>query len=195
MSTQLPYTKPEYDAFGWSPLSNSSIPHDEHHGLDFESAREATPRWYGVSSGNGNDGVSHMHPDYYVRTNDPFRLAELAIVSSFKDEWKAKAKKAVDVDGEADYTISATIYEPLDEEPPEETEDEYQMSYSEANGAWLIYEVFPIDDDELNWDEEGFSVGNGEIWLETRCPAGSNPSYDTIEECFDEADLKLVPAD
>ena len=47
-------------------------------GLDYESARDATPVWYGVSSGNGNNGVSHLYPDYYVRTADPFRLAELA---------------------------------------------------------------------------------------------------------------------
>ena len=54
-------------------------------GLDYESARDATPVWYGVSSGNGNNGVSHLYPDYYVRTADPFRLAELAMVDKFND--------------------------------------------------------------------------------------------------------------
>ena len=54
--TTLPYTQSEYDAFGpWTPLASSSLPMSETHGLDYESAAEATPQWYAVSSGNGNN--------------------------------------------------------------------------------------------------------------------------------------------
>lgn len=156
---KYPYTQPEFDAFGWSPLSRSSIPHGESHGLDYDSAREATPRWYGVSSGNGNDGVSHTFPDYYVRTNDPFRLAELAAIGMLNHKYRSWAKDNVEVDGEADYTISATFIEG----PNEETE--FGM-------AWLIVEVFPIDQ-----------------------PGSSTPQYDNIDECFDDLLVALVPSE
>lgn len=104
------------------------------HDLDYESARDATPVWYGVSSGNGNDGVSQSNPDYYVRTADPYRLAELAMVDRFKPESMDWAREAVDVDGERDYTISATIYEGPDGE-------------TEFGAAWLCVDVFPVESD------------------------------------------------
>lgn len=104
--------------------------------LDYQSAVDATPKWYGVSSGNGNDGVSQLFPDYLVRTADPYRLAELAMVDQFKrGKGMRWAKGHVDVYGEADYTISATILEGPDGE-------------TEFGAAWLIIEVFPVDPDE-----------------------------------------------
>jgi beta-glucanase (GH16 family) len=154
-------------------------------------------RVYAVSSGNGNNGVSHTFPDYYVRTNDPYRLAALAMVSGFKPSFKQAAADACEVDGEADYTISAVIYNPEDVDPSETPERECNcgaeendlpehseecaslsednddsMSYSDANGAWQIIEVFP---------EES--------------PNARRPIYDSLEECFDDDDLKLVPSD
>ena len=174
----LPYTDFEYDACGWSTLSASSLSPFDTYGLDYESARDATPRWYGVSSGNGNDGVSHTFPDYYVRTSDPWRLAELACVTSFKAgksrEW---AKENVEVDGEPDYTLSATIYEGPDGE-------------TEFGAAWLIYEVFPVDpmpsalliSDSTN---ECFNVEYN--------PYG-NPAYCSLKGCFGEA-VAEVPAE
>jgi hypothetical protein len=119
---------------------------------------------YGVSTGNGNDGVSHMFADYYVRTDDPWRLARLALVSSFKDEWKQRALDAADVDGESEYTISAMILDPLDE-----VYDEESGSWSESNGAWLIVEVFPEDD-----------------------PREDRPVYESLDDAFESADLTLV---
>lgn len=100
-------------------------------------------RLYGVSSGNGNDGVSHMFADYYVYTDDPWRLARLALVSSFKDGWKERALDVAEIDGEADHTISAVIYDPLDDEQDDGEEEE---SWSSVNGAWLIVDVFPEDE-------------------------------------------------
>ncbi len=100
------------------------------------------PRLYGVSHGNGNMGVSHMFADYYVKTSDPWRLARAAAVAEFKPEWWDKALDELHVDGEADYTISACLYEPLDAEPVEEE----GMSYCDVNGAWHITEVFPEDE-------------------------------------------------
>src|SRR5215475_12504119 len=82
-------------------------------------------RFYGVSSGNGNDGVSHSFPDYYVLTDEPFRLAALAMVTSFNPAFRKAALEAVDINGEADYTISAMIYNPEDVDPSEAPEIEH----------------------------------------------------------------------
>lgn len=92
------------------------------------------PRWYGVSTGNGNDGVSHMFANYYVFTDDPWLLAHAATIDNFEPgPWRDLAVNA-DVDGEADYTISAVIYEG----PEGETE---------FGAAVFILEVFPADDE------------------------------------------------
>ena len=125
-------------------------------GLCLESAAEATPRWYGVSSGNGNDGVSHTFPDYFVRTNDPWMLATCALLAEFKPEGYAWALETAEIDGEAEYTICATVYDPpggdtRDHTYCEDGEDcegcdacEPDESWSSVNGAWLIIEVFPV---------------------------------------------------
>ena len=119
-----------------------------------------TGRLYGVSYGNGNDGVSHIFADFYVTTDDPYRLAKLAMVSQFKPEFLAKAIQSTHVDGEAEYSIQAVIYEPLDWEP--EGEDD---SYCDANGAAHLVDVFPEDE-----------------------PRDGRPTYDSITEAFS-ADL------
>ena len=133
-------------------------------GLDYESAKDATPRWYGVSSGNGNNGVSHTWPDYYVRTADPFTVAAAAMIARFTEgEGQAWAASNCGVVGESDYTIYAVIYDPPDDNPErdhsecEDGEDcegcdmcfpDHDDSYSSANGAWQIIEVFPVEDME-----------------------------------------------
>lgn len=136
-------------------------------GLDYESARDATPEWFGVSSGNGNDGVSQMYPDYYVRTAEPYRLAELAMVDKFEaGESMAWAREAVEVDGGRDYTIGATIYEGPDGE-------------TEFGAAWMIVEVFPADPDSL------------ETWQTD--PYKAPLCYDRLESAFSAEALALVP--
>jgi hypothetical protein len=115
---------------------------------------------YGVSSGNGNNGVSHMFADYYVRTNDPWKLVELAALTLFKKpDGVAWAKENVQIDGEAEYTISAVFYDPPLEEGEEEPAE--GESWCDNNGAWLIVEVFPEDD-----------------------PREGRPMYDSLEDCF-----------
>ena len=92
---------------------------------------------YAVSSGNGNDGVSHHYPDYYVRTTDPWRLAALAVVDSLKPKYMRWASEAVEVDGEAAETITAVLYEgPHDE--------------VEFGAAYFIVEVFPDDEPNMS---------------------------------------------
>jgi hypothetical protein len=92
------------------------------YGLDYESARDTTPRWFAVSSGNGNDGVSQMWPDYYCRctSDEAFTLASAAMISQFKPgagyAWVAEN---CEVDGESDYTITACISDPPEEEADE----------------------------------------------------------------------------
>lgn len=145
----------QYEAFGLDGA--------EAYGLDYESARSCTPCWYGVSSGDGNNGVSHTWPDYYVRCtpDDAYRVCELALVDSFDGPInKSWAAEHVETDGEADYTISAVIYD-----PPGEDDEE---SWSDVNGAWLIFEVFPVDE------------------------LGDQPRYGTALEAFTDEALALV---
>ena len=143
-------------------------------GLDYESAVDATPRNYSVSFGNGTDGVSRMDSHYTVRTCDPYTLAAAAILDHFNSDTEQRwALKAMTVDGDAEDTISATIYDP----PDDETEHEFtcpecehtwtegareayclachetrvecsdpEECWSSTNGAWMICEVFLADD-------------------------------------------------
>ncbi len=147
-------------------------------------ADDAAPRLYGVSTGNGNDGVSHTYPSYYVRTVDPWTLARAAMLSEFKEgEGQAWAQRAMDVDGGAEYGISATIYDPPDDggdrdhsecEDGEDCEgcdmcEGEGTSWSEVNGAWLIVEVFPEPD-----------------------PNTGRMTYDNLQEAFTPALLALA---
>lgn len=127
----------------------------EWEGLDLGSADDATPRLYGVSFGNGNDGVSHTYPSYYVRTCEPFALAAAALLSEFKPKYRPMVAEAMEVDGEADYTIYATLYNPLDDE---------DGSWCEVNGAYSICEVFREDDPREGrptYDSLGQCFGEG----------------------------------
>lgn len=112
---------------------------------------------YGVSFGNGNDGVSQMFADYYVRTNDPWTLARAAMLSQFKPGMgHAWANRHMDVDGDSESTIFAALFSPpcedtKDGEYPELPEDvdfedaEDGRNWGMHNGAWMICEVFPED--------------------------------------------------
>jgi hypothetical protein len=122
------------------------------------------PRLYGVSYGNGNDGVSHLFADFYVRTDDPWRLAKLAMITQFKDKWQAAALEACEVDGEAEYTVTAVIYEPLDAEPCDEGE-----SWCDHNGAVHLVDVFPEDE-----------------------PREGRPTYESLEEAFGDDVVKVA---
>ena len=102
-----------------------------------------------------------MFPDFYVKTNDPWTLARAAMIADWKDrEWAAAN---VEVDGEADYTISAVIYEG--------PEGETQFGAAEA-----IIEVFPVDDNEL--------PDISDPWHE--------PMYNSLEEAIDEVSLAVA---
>ncbi len=142
---------------------------------------------YAVSSGDGNDGVSHIFPDYYVWTSEPYRLATLALIGQFKEPYQQRALDECELDGEADYTISATLLEPLDDdsedhECDEDCEDPCQLavdnmfSYCDANGAYMIVEVF---------QDGGPDMSNS--W--------HKPVYDSIEDCFSDSELALVPSE
>ena len=165
----------------WNPAFNG-----EWFGLDYESAVGAMPRWYAVSHGKGNDGVSHTYPDYYVRTCEPYRLAELAMVTQFTaGEGRAFATENLETDGEADYVVSCTILNPPDDgsdrdhsecESGEECdgceECEPDSDYCGINGAWQIVEVFPINESDM----------------------GRETRYTSIQDCFG-AGSALVPSE
>lgn len=165
-------------------------------GMDYESAVDATPRWYGVSFGNGNDGVSHMWPGFYLKTCEPYVLAVAAMLSHFKaGEGIAWAVENLNVDGEPEYGISATLFNPPDdredydreleaaheavtdaeneladlagsddEEAREQAEENLEaaqnalteledadpVAWSDTNGAWMICEVFQVDEPDYS---------------------------------------------
>ena len=107
--------------------------------------------------------VSRIFANYYVRTNDPWRLAHLALVGAMQPAWQSEAMAAADIDGDSDYTITACLLEPLDR-----TDED--GSWCDANGAWHITEVFPEDK-----PREGVKV------------------YESLEEAFTPELLAKVP--
>ena len=127
-------------------------------------------RVYGVSTGDGNNGVSHMHADYYVRTDDPWELARRALRSKFKPEQQDEVEMLADIDGDEDYTISAVIYDDPGLAPPSDDDDEGSDWFDDSGPAWFILEVFPENDEE---------------WLaeHTEGPYG-RPIYNSISEAF-----------
>lgn len=158
-------------------------------------------RLYGVTFGNGNDGVSHMFPSYYVRTNDPWMLINCAVLASFTREGWDFVIENLDVEGDSDYTISGVIYDPPSDEQDVDvlenddglfytdefdneffdTEDEardYYLentpSWSAGNGAWFIAEVF--------WEVED----------EIRCGI---KVYDSIEDAYLDETIKKAKED
>ena len=146
-------------------------------GLDYESARDATPQWYGVSHGNGNDGVSHLYPDFFVRTADPYALATLACIATFKPEWQERAYEECETDGEAEYSIQACIYNPPDdgeERDHSECEDgedcegcdmcEPDSDWCSVNGAFHLTDVFPVSAEHV--------------------ADSTAPEYDNVADCF-----------
>ena len=136
------------------------------------------PKYYGVSSGDGNNGVSQLFPDYIVKTDDPWQLAYLASLSEFKagegQEW---AKENMEIDGEEDYTIYVIFMESAEtqeerkelEEQAEARGEEFDHDSFGCDYAWLILEIFP-----LKWDEDM-----------SQCQV-----YESLEDCFGEEFVK-----
>jgi hypothetical protein len=145
-------------------------------------------RWYGVSHGDGNMGVSQMFPDYYVKTAEPWRLARLAAITIFKPEFQEWASENVDIDGEAEFTISAGFHDmpatiaeraaiqaraDAAREAGDETEADRLASEAESYGCdydELILEIFPCEPESLRHH---------------------SPQYDSLADCFGD-DCALV---
>lgn len=126
-----------------------------------------TPKLFAVSTGDGNSGVSQLYPDYYVTTADPWRLARLATVDQFKPEHMQWAIDACDTDGEEDFTIYATIYDP----PGDDGGDDGMDSWSANNGAWMCVQVFTVAEDDVR---------------------SGSPRFDSLEEAFTAPALAIV---
>lgn len=116
----------------------------------------ADSRIYGVSYGNGNDGVSQLYPDFYVRTDEPYRLARCALIDTMRTiAGRNFAARTMEIDGEAEFTISATLmYGPHDE--------------SEFGAAWLICEVFPVAESDVRDSKPMYDSLNKAITRATR---------------------------
>lgn len=201
-----PYTQAEYDAFGWSPLGVSG----ETYGLDYESAREATPRLYGVSYGDGNNGVSHIFANYYVRTADPWLLVQAATIGGFQPDYYQQACDEMEIDGEPDYTLTGTILDPFDDDADDSfyTDAASGELIEMADGCWRI----EGRDEETDYDSKAaaarayceandiypapYSEVNGawficEVFPEDEPRSGLQPCYGSIEEAFS-ADLIAI---
>lgn len=189
-------------------------------GLDYQSAADATPRWYGVGVGNGNDGVSQS---FYCKTNDPWTLARASVLSDFKPAFQQAALDAMDLEGETEYTISATIYNPEDVDPSEAPDTIYLHSYvcPECEHAWQCeghesatqhcpecgtLDVEPDESEEQERDgDDTWSARNGAWMIVEVFPLGSDPHewndrssaprYDSLEDCFDANILTLARED
>jgi hypothetical protein len=75
---------------------------------------------YAVSFGDGNDGISHIFPDYYVTTDDPWRLARLAMIFSFRvipdvHDYQAWAAENVQLDEDGEDCVQACLYDGPDD--------------------------------------------------------------------------------
>ena len=96
---------------------------------------------YGVSVGDGNDGVSHLHYDYSISVPDGlevydftnYLIRNLFVPGSYR--W---AKRNVMTSGEPEYTFALYWLD-----PPK------SPGWSEHNGSWKIIEVFPLSPDDI----------------------------------------------
>lgn len=188
-------------------------------GLDYQSAVDATPRWYGVGVGNGNNGVSHLYPSFYCKTNDPWTLARATVLSDFEPAFQQAALNALNLEGEAEYTVSATIYNPEDVDPSEAPDTIYLHSYvcPECEHAWqcegdesatqhcpdcgtLNVESDECEEQERDGDDS-YCSANGAWMIVEVFPLGddaeftSAPEYDSLEDCFDANVLALARED
>lgn len=114
-------------------------------------------RDYAVSTGNGNDGISHLYPNYIVRApvDSEYLIARLACLASFNSGWGRKwAKREMSVDEMGPDAAQACIYDPPGRDG---------RGYSEHNGAWRLWDVFSADE---------------------ASDATEAPRYDTLEACF-----------
>lgn len=124
-------------------------------------------RLYGIATGDGNNGVGHTWPRYYVRTSNPWRLAEIAFYSDHFEEFRPQLAEIVEIDGDEEYCISASIFDYSDITIGEDDENnEYYNDYYQ-----FILEVWPIDENES---------------------LTGAPVYDSIEECFSKAEIDFV---
>lgn len=142
------------------------------------------PRLYGVSIGDGNNGVSHTFADYYVRTADP----DLLVVAAAYDEYKPKAWDFLDseleIAEEAEYTRTVWLYDEPDFELLPATcpscmgsgfnvyDDAEPCPECEGSG------VVPDEDDEIR--PAAFIL---EVFPEDN-PRESRPIYDSIEDAL-----------
>lgn len=148
-------------------------------------------RWYGVSSGNGNDGVSHTFADYYVKTNEPYRLADLAMITQF-ESWNQKwATDRLDTDGEAEYTISCVIH---DSKEVEDERDEMRQRAADLRETGDDEDAEQADELENEADEYGTDYAEYIIDVfpcepDEQCEG--RPTYESLEACFGD-DCRLV---
>jgi hypothetical protein len=155
-------------------------------------------RYYGVSTGDGNNGVSHLFPDYYVKTSDPWRLAVLAALSEFKADGKAWARTNMDIMGEADYTISVVFHE------SKETQDEREEMVAYRDGLKDQFDggkeskerLAEIESEIEELDSEIEAFGEDCAWFivevfPERNLCGGRPVYESLDEAFGK-DVELV---
>ena len=140
------------------------------------------PQYYGVSSGDGNNGVSSSYPDYLVLTNDPWCLAKCAAISSFKRgkgwQW---ARDNMETEGEEDYGITVSFSESPETQKERENADD--DDYGSDGGAWLIYEIHLWQGDppdNISVFDSGEEAFDEDLWKEFNT-VPKYPSYEVSD--------------
>lgn len=113
--------------------------------------------WFGVSTGDGNNGVSHMWASYYVwcTSEEAWCLCEEQAKSDIKDEYH----DTIEIDGDSEHVIQAVVFD----DPCHY--DDYD---EDAGPASYLCDVFPERDEE---------------WLEKRRADGVM-FYDSLVAAF-----------
>lgn len=130
---------------------------DDDTGEHFEVVSDYEAREYAVSSGNGNDGVSHLYPDYIVTApvDSEYLIARLACLASFNSGWGRKwAKRELMLSDMGPDSVQGAICDAPGRDG---------RGYSEHNGAWRLWDVYPADE---------------------ASDASECPRYETLEACF-----------
>lgn len=94
------------------------------------------PRWYGVATGDGNDGVSRSNYHVAFFTNDPESICKTFFLHMCDEKFHDWVMENLQIDGDAEFGIGGTLYFDVEGAP------------AMNGGAYSIVEVFPLDPDE-----------------------------------------------
>ena len=129
------------------PAERGDIGNDT--GYDESIAPEEPRKYYAIVSGNGNDGVSRRSPEFIAYVNDPWAFARIAAIQSFTPEYHDWAKENMETDGDEFYGITVSFTDSPEQQRDREAAENAEEGSTEDwdSTTWLIFEIFPWEDD------------------------------------------------